>query len=91
MQKANIIIKSTGDNHSIVLSIYLQEVMINQSTNKTNKSQIILLLNDIETILELYYKNFTKSEEFYDSVFALLKRIVNDKALFKLFYFNRLG
>ena len=81
LHKANIIISSTFDNHSIVLSIYFQEVMINQSTDKTNKSQIILLLNDIESIPDLDYINFTIPEELYDSVFALLQRIVNDQAL----------
>ena len=59
---ANIFISSTGDNHSVVLSILSQEVMINQSTDKTNESEIFLLLYYIESIPDLDYINFTKPE-----------------------------
>ena len=60
--KANIIISSTGNNHSVVLSILSREVMINQSTDKTNESEIFLLLYYIESIPDLDYINFTKPE-----------------------------
>ena len=51
-----------GDNHSVVLSILSREVMINQSTDKTNESEIFLLLYYIESIPDLDYINFTKPE-----------------------------
>lgn len=77
LQKANIIV-----NNDVLGSYTLQAVSKETSINSNHSQKaIFLLLSDTEPKDKLNYISFVEQEKYFNSIFLLIKRIVNNPKL----------